>query len=83
MRSPPLSFRSGPIVTLVLGLLGAAAPRLQAQVVLNEILAKACGQTVEKVARDVDRDYIMGPEQALEYGMIDHVIATRGVMPIK
>ena len=49
---------------------------------LNEILAKACGQTVDKVARDVDRDYIMGPEQALEYGMIDHVIASRGAMPI-
>ena len=35
----------------------------------------------DKVARDVDRDYSMGPEPALEYGMIDHVIASRGAMP--
>src|SRR5690349_15998716 len=32
---------------------------------LNQILAKASGRDIEKVARDVDRDYIMGPEQAL------------------
>jgi ATP-dependent Clp protease protease subunit len=34
------------------------------------------------VARDVDRDYIMGPEQALEYGMIDHIISSRALMPV-
>ena len=50
---------------------------------LNEILAKATGQEVDKVARDVDRDYIMGPEQALQYGMIDHVIASRSALAIK
>jgi ATP-dependent Clp protease protease subunit len=44
---------------------------------LNEILAEATGQEAEKVARDVDRDYIMGPEQALEYGMIDRIIESR------
>jgi ATP-dependent Clp protease protease subunit len=49
---------------------------------LNQILAKACGQEVEKVSRDVDRDYIMGPEQAMEYGMIDHIIASRALMPV-
>lgn len=49
---------------------------------LNQILAKASGQEVDKVARDVDRDYIMGPEQALEYGMIDHIIASRALMPV-
>jgi ATP-dependent Clp protease protease subunit len=36
---------------------------------------------VEKVARDVDRDYIMSAEQALEYGMIDRVITTRDMSP--
>ncbi len=45
--------------------------------VLNQILAESTGQTPERVARDVDRDYIMNPEQALEYGMIDRVIASR------
>jgi len=49
---------------------------------LNDILAKATGQTIEKVARDVDRDYILEPDQALEYGMIDHVISSRALIPI-
>jgi len=48
---------------------------------LNQILADSTGQPVEKVARDVDRDYIMSAEQALEYGMIDRVITTRELSP--
>lgn len=48
---------------------------------INQILAECTGQPVEKVARDVDRDYIMSAEQALEYGMIDRVIATRELSP--
>lgn len=44
---------------------------------LNQILADATGQTIERVARDVDRDYIMEPDQALNYGMIDRVISSR------
>jgi ATP-dependent Clp protease protease subunit len=50
---------------------------LRMREVLNQILAESTGQTPERVARDVDRDYIMNPEQALEYGMIDRVIASR------
>ncbi len=42
---------------------------------LNQILATATGQTTEKIARDVDRDYIMRPEEAIKYGMIDRVIS--------
>ncbi|MEN6535572.1 MAG: ATP-dependent Clp protease proteolytic subunit, partial [Bryobacteraceae bacterium] len=38
---------------------------------LNQLLSDATGQPIEKVSRDVDRDYIMEPQQALEYGMID------------
>jgi ATP-dependent Clp protease protease subunit len=49
---------------------------------LNQILADATGQTAEKVARDVDRDYIMEPGQALEYGMIDRVITSRERSPV-
>lgn len=48
---------------------------------LNQLLANATGQPVERVARDVDRDYIMGPEQAVEYGMIDRVISSRDMAP--
>jgi len=55
---------------------------LRMREVLNEILAGSTGQPVDKVARDVDRDYIMAPEQALEYGMIDRVITSREVTPV-
>jgi ATP-dependent Clp protease protease subunit len=49
---------------------------------LNQILADATGQPVERVARDVDRDYIMGADQAVEYGMIDRVISSRELAPV-
>jgi ATP-dependent Clp protease protease subunit len=48
---------------------------------LNALLATATGQSVERVARDVDRDYIMSPEQGVEYGMIDRVISSRDTAP--
>lgn len=42
---------------------------------LNEILAHHTGQPLEKIARDTDRDLFMTAQQALEYGIIDEVIA--------
>jgi ATP-dependent Clp protease, protease subunit len=50
---------------------------LRTRELLNGILADATGQPVEKIARDADRDYIMDPQQAMEYGMIDRVITKR------
>ena len=41
---------------------------------LNEILATNTGQPLKKIEKDTDRDYIMTPEQALEYGMIDKIV---------
>jgi ATP-dependent Clp protease protease subunit len=41
---------------------------------LNKILADATGQAVEKIARDVERDYIIRADEAIAYGMIDRVI---------
>ncbi len=41
---------------------------------LNRILAKHTGQTVAKIAQDVDRDRFMSPDEALEYGLIDRVL---------
>jgi ATP-dependent Clp protease, protease subunit len=41
---------------------------------LNGIVAKHTGQTVERIADDVDRDRFMGPEDAVEYGLIDRVL---------
>lgn len=42
---------------------------------LNDILAHHSGQTSERLAKDTERDYFMSAEQALEYGLVDHVIA--------
>ena len=42
---------------------------------LNEILASNTGQDITKIEKDTDRDYIMTPQEALEYGMIDKVIS--------
>ena len=48
---------------------------------LNNILAESTEQPVDRVARDVDRDYIMDAEQAMAYGMIDRVISSRDLVP--
>ena len=42
---------------------------------LNEILASNTGQSIKKIEKDTDRDYIMTPSEALEYGMIDKVVS--------
>jgi len=44
---------------------------------LNELLAKHCKQPIERVEKDTDRDYFMGPGEAKEYGIIDEVIVHR------
>ena len=44
---------------------------------LNEILANHTGQGVDKIARDTDRDYILQAPEAVEYGIVDQVIAKR------
>jgi len=50
---------------------------LRTREILNDILARTTGQPRERVARDVDRDYIMDSRQAVEYGIIDRVITRR------
>jgi len=42
--------------------------------ILNEILAKNTGQSLKKIEKDTDRDYIMTAEEAVAYGMVDKVI---------
>ncbi len=44
---------------------------------LDGILAYHTGQTVEKIAKDTDRDFIMGAEEAKVYGIVDEVLSTR------
>jgi len=41
---------------------------------LNEIMAKHTGQPIEKIERDVERDFWMSAQQAREYGIIDEII---------
>ena len=41
---------------------------------LNEILADNTGQSYEKIEQDTDRDYIMGPDEGIEYGVIDNIV---------
>ena len=43
---------------------------------LNRIIAEATGQPLERIERDVERDYILGPDEALKYGLIDRVISS-------
>jgi len=44
---------------------------------LDELLAYNTGQTVEKVAHDTDRDFIMSGYEAKDYGIVDEVISNR------
>jgi ATP-dependent Clp protease, protease subunit len=44
---------------------------------LEEIIAEHTGQPLERVSKDMERDYFMTAEEARAYGIIDHVIAHR------
>jgi len=44
---------------------------------LDELLAQHTGQTLEKVSKDTDRDFIMTAEEAKAYGIVDEIITTR------
>ena len=44
---------------------------------LNEILAKHTGQTIERIQKDSDRDNFMEAQAAVEYGLVDNVLAKR------
>jgi len=44
---------------------------------MNMILAKNCNQPLAKIEKDVDRDYYMSAEEALQYGIIDKVFSKR------
>lgn len=50
---------------------------LRMREVLNDILAKATDQSTERISRDVERDYILEAEQAVQYGIVDRIITSR------
>jgi len=43
---------------------------------LNQILATASGQTYDKVAKDSDRDFYLNAEEAIAYGLADHIVTS-------
>jgi len=43
--------------------------------VLKDIIVKHTGQPLEKVTHDTDRDFYLNAEQAVEYGIVDEVLA--------
>ncbi|MCZ2290842.1 MAG: ATP-dependent Clp endopeptidase proteolytic subunit ClpP [Burkholderiales bacterium] len=45
---------------------------------LNRIYAERTGQSVERIAADMERDYWMSPPEARDYGLIDQVLDKRG-----
>jgi len=49
---------------------------LRIKKLLNEIMAKHTGQSLAKIEKDTDRDFYMGPAEAVKYGLIDEVISS-------
>jgi ATP-dependent Clp protease, protease subunit len=47
---------------------------LRMRSVINHIYSNHCGQAVTKIEKDVERDFIMSPQQAKDYGLIDEII---------
>lgn len=54
-----------------------AKEMLRMRNVLSNILAEVTGQPFERIDRDVERDFIMSPKQALEYGLMDQILTYR------
>jgi ATP-dependent Clp protease protease subunit len=50
---------------------------------LNQILSKHTGADLDKLETDTDRDYFMSSKEAVAYGLIDEVLASRSEMNVK
>ena len=55
----------------------AAEHILKTRKKLNQIMAENCGQPLDVIERDTERDHWMSAQEALEYGLIDQVIESR------
>jgi ATP-dependent Clp protease protease subunit len=53
----------------------AAREITRQQDILKDIFVKHTGQTMDKITHDTDRDYYLNPQEAVEYGLIDEVLA--------
>ena len=54
-----------------------AKEMLKIRTKLNEILSNHCGQSLDKISEDTERDNFMSGEEACEYGLIDKVLSER------
>jgi ATP-dependent Clp protease protease subunit len=52
----------------------AAKEIMRQQEIIKDIIVKHTGQLMEKVTHDIDRDFYLNPEQAVEYGLIDEIL---------
>src|SRR5436190_19217334 len=48
---------------------------------MEEVLAHHTGQPLERVSRDLERDYIMSADEAVAYGMVDEVLTGQRITP--
>lgn len=58
----------------------AAKEMLRMRDLMEELLALHTGQTMERIHKDTDRDFVMEASEALAYGIIDDVISSRDVV---
>jgi ATP-dependent Clp protease protease subunit len=70
MHQPTISGLSGQATDIDIH----AREILRIRASLNEIMAKHTNQPIEKIERDVERDFWMSAQQAREYGIIDEII---------
>lgn len=70
----PLGGAQGQAADIVI----AAQEILRMKNKIRDILVRHTGQSMEKVERDIDRDFYLSAEQALEYGLIDEILAKPG-----
>jgi ATP-dependent Clp protease protease subunit len=55
---------------------------LRQQKVIRELLSRDTGQSIERIAKDFDRDLFMSPQQAKEYGIIDDILNSEDVIDV-
>lgn len=48
---------------------------------INRVIAERTGQPLERVERDTDRDFWMGPEESMEYGLVGRIISSMDDLP--
>ena len=55
---------------------------LRMRSMINQLLAEHSGQSINKIEKDTERDYIMSAQQAKEYGLIDDIVQKHRIQSI-